>query len=61
MTSYPFYTPAALGSAVFLGAVGWWAIGIGNLVAVGAMGKWLIRTHPLLLHKLFEEPVTTRL
>jgi hypothetical protein len=43
-----------------LGAVGYWAVGIGNLLAVIAMGWWVWRTHPELRHQILEVPADTR-
>jgi hypothetical protein len=42
-----------------LGALGWWAVGVGNLAAVAAMAKCVLVTHPGLERKLFREPVPT--
>jgi hypothetical protein len=42
-----------------LGALGWWAVLVGNLLAVGVMGRQLWRAHPGLSKQLSEEPVTT--
>ncbi|MFQ5705247.1 MAG: hypothetical protein ACE5HT_14655 [Gemmatimonadales bacterium] len=41
------------------GAVGWWAVVIGNLLAVTAMGRRIWRAHPGLREKLIEQPVST--
>lgn len=43
-----------------LGALTWWAVGIGNLVAVGAMGWFLWKTHPALQERLVAGVMQTR-
>lgn len=42
-----------------IGAMSWWAVGIGNIVAVLAMGWWVWATHPRLRRELLEKPVKT--
>jgi len=42
------------------GAVGWWAVAIGNVLAVVTMGWWVWRHHPRLAQELLHEPVETR-
>ena len=51
-------TAVSLGEWV-LGAVSWWAVGVGNAIAVTAMGVWIWRTRPLLRRQLMESPVNT--
>lgn len=55
-----FVGTVGLVSDWLVGAVGWWAVGIGNLVAVGAMGFWVWRRTPALRRRLLQEPVRTR-
>lgn len=43
-----------------LGAIGWWAVGVGNLVAVGVMTRWIWVTHPTLQQKLTRQAIETR-
>lgn len=43
-----------------LGALGWWAIGIGNLAAVGTMVWWLAERHPRLREVVAGRLVETR-
>lgn len=43
-----------------VGAVGWWAVGVGNLIAVAAMGWWVWQRTPELRRRLLQEPVRTR-
>lgn len=47
-------TVGVLGEWV-LGALGWWAVVVGNVIAVGAMGLWVWYTHPALRHQLRTE------
>ncbi|GBD32746.1 hypothetical protein HRbin33_01720 [bacterium HR33] len=39
-----------------LGALGWWAVGLGNLLAVGSMGWWVALKRPELRQRLKEAP-----
>ncbi|HXQ27637.1 MAG TPA: hypothetical protein VN848_00080 [Gemmatimonadales bacterium] len=52
-------TIAALGAQWVLGALGVWAIVVGNLLAVAAMSLYVWGTHPTLRHRL-SEPVSVR-
>ena len=54
-----FLGAAGLFWAWAMGAVGWWAVVVGNLVAVAVMGHRVWRTHPALREKLVGRPVTT--
>lgn len=54
-----FVATAGVVSAWVLGAIGWWAVAVGNLVAVGAMATWVLRARPQLQKKLFQEQVAT--
>lgn len=47
-----FIGVAAVLSEWVLGALGWWAVGIGNVAAVATMGGWLWRRHPELEERL---------
>ncbi len=51
-------TVGAVGGWV-LGAVGWWAVLVGNLLAITAMGRLVWKTHPELSRRLTEDPVPT--
>jgi hypothetical protein len=42
-----------------MGALGWWAVIVGNVIAVAVMGHRVWRTHPGLREKLVGRPVTT--
>lgn len=46
-------------SSWVLGALGWWAVLVGNLAAVVAMGKWVLVSQPELEKRLLHEPVAT--
>lgn len=54
-----FVAAAGTVSAWVLGAIGWWAVAVGNLAAVGAMAKWILAARPQLRKRLLEEPVAT--
>jgi hypothetical protein len=44
-----------------LGALGYWAVAVGNLLAIASMGTWVLRTHPMLRHSfgaMRQEPHT---
>jgi hypothetical protein len=48
-------------SSWVLGALTWWAVGIGNVVAVAAMGWYLWQRHPALSEKIVAGVVETRI
>jgi hypothetical protein len=54
-----FVATVGIVSAWVLGAIGWWAVAVGNLVGVGAMAKWVLAARPELQKRLFQEPVAT--
>jgi len=43
-----------------LGAISWWAIGIGNVAAVASMGWWIWHSHPRLRLRLSGEALATK-
>jgi hypothetical protein len=47
----------ALGAQWVLGTVGVWSVVVANLLAVSAMGWYVWATHPLLQHRLMQEPI----
>lgn len=49
-----FVPAAGLLGAWAMGALAWWAVGVGNLLAVGSMGWWIWRTHPGLRRRVRE-------
>lgn len=50
----------ALGAQWVLGALGMWAVLVGNALAVAAMGWTIWRTHPVLRRRLLHEPFEAR-
>jgi len=48
-------------SSWVLGALTWWAVGLGNVVAVAAMGWYLWQRHPALSEKIVAGVVETRI
>lgn len=55
-----FVASVGLLSEWVLGAIGWWAIVVGNVVGVAAMARWVWTTHPTLQERLMRQPVETQ-
>lgn len=50
-----FVPAAGLAGGWLLGALSWWAVGVGNLLAVASMGWWIWRSRPELRRQVREE------
>lgn len=56
-----FVATVASGAEWVLGTLGLWSVAVGNLIAVLSMGWHVWRTHPVLRHRLLDEPVQVRI